>query len=674
MVPMRGADTGVEVTPTRGGVLARLRGVLDDSFEYAALRELSGVVVIDLDGIRRVSSVGVREWISALRDVPATYLAFVRCRPSIVAQFNMVQNFGGRGEIVSLYAPFVCDACGEEMDDLVDLRRDLGKLTSFDERSLPCTACGEAAQFDDLPASYFSYVLASPPPSPPPLAEAIIDGRSAAKLRVTKEVSEALTTLWLTGTLDRSAHLKRAADGLEGEVLVVLNSVASSTEEGLVRLTALTSAEDADVTLARIPLATARAFLARPDTLGRAHVASIMLPLRCRSCGLDVDRELDAAQLAHFAANGQACSRCEQPLEAPQDVTPLQQLPFRALSAAASELLARHPVTPGSGETLVPATTDDTETTGAPRPVAGGRYELLRAVARGGMGTVWLGRAMAGGGFERRVAIKVMHPHLAEDMQFVTMFLDEARLAALIHHPNVVATLDVATGAQGPFLVMDWIEGLSGIELLRALKRDQATLPAPVALRITLDALAGLHCAHELRDPRGQLLDLVHRDVSPHNVLIGTDGIARLTDFGVARVAVRMAPETRPGDMKGKIHYMAPELLRWAPADRRSDVYSAGVVAWELFTGTRLYAGIEDAKVAPMVLEKGPEAPHTVNPTIPRAISESIHRAIQFDPSARFPTAEAFALALEEAAQAEGCAPATPRAIGELVQKLRATR
>ncbi len=301
----------------------------------------------------------------------------------------------------------------------------------------------------------------------------------------------------------------------------------------------------------------------------------------------------------------------------------------------------------------------------------GGRYELLGTIAAGGMATVHLGRALGAGGFERLVAIKTMHPHLAAEEEFVAMFLDEARLAARIRHPNVVATVDVQQDEQGLFLVMEYIEGPSLSRLLRALQKKGTRLPLDIAVRIFLEALAGLHAAHELTGPGGEPLELIHRDVSPHNILVGTDGITRITDFGVARAASRLA-STRTGSAKGKITYMAPEHARSEPLDRRADIYSAGVVFWEMLTNERLVRGDSDMAVLQQITNAERRTPRDVVPEIPEAISEVTMRAIERDAGKRHPTAAAFAEALEAAARACGVPPAPPREVAKLVKEQEA--
>src|SRR4051794_37738388 len=177
------------------------------------------------------------------------------------------------------------------------------------------------------------------------------------------------------------------------------------------------------------------------------------------------------------------------------------------------------------------------------------------------MATVFLARLGGVGGFQRFVAIKRLHPHLAGEPEFVQMFLDEARLAALLHHPHVVPILEVGTSENGYYLVMEYVEGDTLARIMARALSGSAIVPRAIAVRIILDALAGLHAAHELSDAMGQPIGLVHRDVSPQNLLVGVDGSARLTDFGVARATSRLS-STRAGKLKGKLAYMSPEQTK----------------------------------------------------------------------------------------------------------------
>ena len=290
-----------------------------------------------------------------------------------------------------------------------------------------------------------------------------------------------------------------------------------------------------------------------------------------------------------------------------------------------------------------------------------GRYEALHLIASGGMASVYLGRARGAGGFERLVALKVMHPHIAGDPAIGGMFLDEARLAARIRHPNVVPTLDVAD--DGRFLVMEYVEGASLHAILQRLAKDgRKRLPLPIALRIFLDSLAGLHAAHELCDHDGKSLNIVHRDVSPHNILVGVDGTSRITDFGIAYAEARIT-STRSGQLKGKLPYMAPEQLEDRPVDRRTDVYAAGCVLWEILTGKRLFRGGNEAAVACAVLAGPERTVAEVRPDVPASISEACMVALARRDQ-RHASALQFAEALEQAAEAAGLRIAKHRDVG----------
>jgi serine/threonine-protein kinase len=301
----------------------------------------------------------------------------------------------------------------------------------------------------------------------------------------------------------------------------------------------------------------------------------------------------------------------------------------------------------------------------------GGRYEIIRTIASGGMAVVHLGRALGVGGFERLVAVKVMHPHVASEPECVDMFLDEARLAARIRHPNVVGTIDVSEDEQGVFLVMEYVEGPSFHAVLRELKKKNAERPLDVMLRIFIDALAGLHAAHELTDADGSPLHLVHRDVSPQNILIGVDGIARITDFGVARAETRLST-TQSGQIKGKFAFMAPEQVRMLPVDRRADVYAAGVLLWEILTGKKLVEADNELAIISQILMQNWKLPHEVSEAVPRPLSDACMRAIQASPDARYPTAAAFAEAIEAAAGESGVAIATARQVSTFIRELNA--
>jgi serine/threonine protein kinase len=292
-----------------------------------------------------------------------------------------------------------------------------------------------------------------------------------------------------------------------------------------------------------------------------------------------------------------------------------------------------------------------------------GRYALYGEIAVGGMATVHFGRLLGEAGFARSVAIKRLHAHYARDPEFVAMFLDEARLAARIVHPNVVPTLDVVIVDEELFLVMEYVRGTSLARLLRASRANRELVPLGVVSSILAGALHGLHAAHDAKSEQGEPLDIVHRDVSPQNVMVGSDGVSRVLDFGVAK-AVGRSQTTRDGQLKGKLAYMAPEQIRGLPVSRRTDVYAASVVLWEALTTERLYRAENEGNLISKVLEGRVSPPSMFVPGLPPALDSLVLRGLSLDPGKRFATAR------EMASELAACIPLAPaEEVGEWVER-----
>ena len=285
-----------------------------------------------------------------------------------------------------------------------------------------------------------------------------------------------------------------------------------------------------------------------------------------------------------------------------------------------------------------------------------GAYELLVELASGGMATVYLSRGPGEKG--TLVAVKRPHRHLAKDSTFTAMFSDEARLASAIDHPNVVRVrelgFDGAPGPKGPvpepFLVMDYVEGASLSDLRKELAAAGRAVPTRVAVRIAIDALAGRHAAHVLKDENGKHLQIVHRDVSPHNVLVGADGTSRLTDFGIAKAEDRVQV-TRTHEVKGKLAYLAPERVdRRRTCTVQSDVFSMAVVLWECLAGRRLFRGDEALDTLEEVMNAPIPRLRQLGADVPVAFDEALAKGLERDLERRWKTADELKNALERAA------------------------
>jgi serine/threonine-protein kinase len=292
-----------------------------------------------------------------------------------------------------------------------------------------------------------------------------------------------------------------------------------------------------------------------------------------------------------------------------------------------------------------------------------GRYALHGVIASGGMANVHLGRLLGLAGFSRIVAVKRLHAIFARDPEFVSMLIDEARLAARIRHPNVVAMLDVVALEGELLLVMEYVHGESLGKLIVAANKAKQRIPVHIVLTMIAGTLYGLHAAHEARNDRGEPFELVHRDVSPQNIQVGVDGVARVLDFGIAKAAGRLQ-DTKDNQLKGRLRYMAPEQLKpGGTVDRRTDIYSASAVLWEALTGRSIFKAESDWQMAHLILEGVSRKLSQLNPDVSPELEAIVMRGLAVKPEDRFQTAYDMAVALEEIGPIS-----TPREVGQWVE------
>ena len=307
-------------------------------------------------------------------------------------------------------------------------------------------------------------------------------------------------------------------------------------------------------------------------------------------------------------------------------------------------------------------------------PLVIGQYELHGVMSSGGMATVHFGRLVGPVGFSRTVAIKRLHPHFAKEPAFVSMFVDEARLVSRISHPNVIPTLDVVSTGGELFIVMDYVHGESLSKLLSTVRAKKAKVSPHIVSAIMGGVLRGLHAAHEASDRKRGPLNIVHRDISPQNVLVGVDGSPRVLDFGVAKALDRLQELTREGQLKGKLAYMAPEQFNGGKVTRAIDIFAASVVLWEALTARRLFAAEKQADIVMKIIEGVVPPPSqymtdmskTVGADAYRlleALDRIVLRGLEKDPANRFATAREMAQALEWA-----ITPAAPSEVTEWVE------
>jgi len=297
-----------------------------------------------------------------------------------------------------------------------------------------------------------------------------------------------------------------------------------------------------------------------------------------------------------------------------------------------------------------------------------GRYELLMPIARGGMAAVWAARAHGARGFETVVAIKTMLPSLSEDPNAVTMFLDEARVASRVKHPNVVQVLDLGEHRDLLYQTMEWIDGDSLSVVMREAFSRGEMIPLPLLIRIAVDACRGLHAAHELKDDEGNLIGLVHRDVSPQNILLSMNGIVKVADFGIAKSAQTQSIKTEPGSIKGKIAYISPEQVLGEVVDRRTDIFALGIILYQLLTGKHPFRGDNEYATIQNLISKSIPPPRLFAPdVISDALDKAVKKALARRREDRFATALEMGRTLERILGSE-LESATTEALSEYLQ------
>jgi serine/threonine-protein kinase len=299
-----------------------------------------------------------------------------------------------------------------------------------------------------------------------------------------------------------------------------------------------------------------------------------------------------------------------------------------------------------------------------PTGPSGVRYEPIAQIGRGGMAEVLLSIAHAGGGARRLTVLKRIWPELATDPEFVTMFFDEARLAVRLNHPNVVQTYEVLADGGELAIAMEYLDGQPLTRIGNRLLRGPGELGLPLRLRIVASVLAGLEHAHKLADLDGTPLGVVHRDVSPQNVFVTYDGQVKLVDFGVAKT-LGASHHTRPGALKGKLAYMAPEQLRGAVMDQRADLFAVGVMLWEMLSGRRLWHAMTEVEIVSHLASAQPLPPLPADANLPPALDAICARALDPDPDRRYQTAADFEMDLEGALV--GSADSHARNLGKVV-------
>ncbi len=607
------------------GSLITLSGTIDQNFDSMSFSQPSeGTTILDLDGVTRITSFGVREWNKAIQLLSATYLGFVKVRPAMVTQFNVVAGVAGNGQIVSMYVPFICPACDSAFETLYDLRKDFAQFATLDDHPPACPSCANPSELDELPAVYLNFINRQGPPTPPNDFEMVLHGTASStpanpvnQERVQQEVEGSDTYLWLNGPLDAGLGLRRVVDSLEGTVVVVLHGITEIEVGAGAQIAKLLKYEGGPLFFARVP-PTLRDVLAAAGA--SARIGSWWVTQTCPQCATSIDFELT------LSGQRPSCPKCQEPLT----------------------LTTRHAALARELTALPPTVAAAMAGRAGPRKAVGrgsflSRFEVIRKIGSGGMGEVYLARMQGLGGFEKRVALKRILAGLSKAPNAVEMFLSEARLAARLSHRNIVQIFDVGHERGEFYIALEYVDGLDLRTIYDLCKQTNQLVPPAIAMQLIADVAAGLGTAHAHVEPDGTRHVIVHRDVSPHNILLSATGEAKITDFGIAKMESD-ADQTPASVTKGKLSYLAPEQVRREGAgtglEPRSDIFSLGVVLYQTLTLTHPFSGANAYETLKAVLEKPITSVSQYREHLP-LVDAIIARATAKDLATRYATAEA---------------------------------
>ena len=687
-VPLVRPKAGIDVVAAGDVALVNIVGLVDEHFTgFGALGDGIRTVVINVAGMTRMTSFGVRQWLKGMDSLPKTIgdLYLLACPTFFVDQLNMVLNFGGAAQVLSVVAPYTCPSCGVESGETIDVLSERAALAKGGVSEKACARCGGKLEFDETPESYFSFVAKYAASSILPSAAqllaaqglytAVVDNSAEKPPRIIKLVHGSVTYFRIIGTIGQMFRARPFLVGAEGEVVIDLAEVDRFDPFGQRewrRLLKTLAGQVPAVTLVDI---TESLLTLAGDSVGIARnlaVWSVLAPYRCVDCGR-VSQESQKLEGATWPLQfpEHVCSTCggtTSNVLPPGVLVPLQKAATAAPPASAKliaqreEILSRaltdaNVAQAGEGATASLAT-DDTIL---------GKYKIVRRLSSGGMAEVFLAKQVGIGGFEKPVALKRIQRQLLESRHLaVDMFLNEAKIAGRLMHPNIVQVLDVGEVGGALYLAMEYVRGQDLRDIIKLLRTTNSLVPLGLACYIVREVAQALHHAYWSTDMAGHRLSVVHRDISPHNIILSVDGAVKLLDFGVAMSAVTEQSEAM---VVGKWHYMSPEHTTNQQIDHRSDLFSLGIIAYLLFTGTMPFVG-SGMKEVVRKIRAGTFVPlKQAAPDIPDGLASLVNRMLAPNPEERPQTGAEVVATLTEITRSygiEGSAAAVASFMAEL--------
>jgi serine/threonine protein kinase len=649
-----------QIAGDAAAAVVSLTGAIDEKFDSSMLSRVQApITILQLDGVTRITSFGVRQWSEAMKNLPPQirHLYIVGASPSFIDQLNMVLNFGGRAEVITANGVFFCPKCDDERVATIDVFADKTDIAAGRVGDLRCNVCSGPLQLEDDPFAYLRFAVTYGAKSIEPQALALLTEAGLYRVReegrppdAAKLVHGDVTLLTLSGTLDQRFQPRRLASGIEGEVVFDLSAVEAADATGCERWSRL---------LGQLGNATQIVVVELPPPLwqqaadGRFKIEgttlhSVRAEHACPVCHTKIIGPLTPQA---FHGSPRKCTNCGRALTLKSDAALIE----RVLAAARASMVPISPavdeVVSRRGDLVAQARQDLEESSGRKSgTVSPTRYKLVKQLGQGGMGEILLAIQQSIGGFEKLVAVKKIRRDVLAEKQVATeLFLAEAKLAANLNHPNIVQIFEIGQQGGDLFIAMEYIHGADVRTMLRDLmsRADAPPLPLEAVLYIGMKVASALHHAHVATDLAGKPLQIVHRDVSPSNIVIGFDGQVKLVDFGIAVVQTPPSESGEPAPLIGKVSYMSPEQVSGQSLDGRSDVFSLGVVLYELITRKYLFRRDSDQHTTRAVWVD--PLPSLKDYGVPPFVEEVLARALVRMRDKRYPDAHAFEVALGEA-------------------------
>lgn len=626
--------------------LVHVAGLVDEHFVgFGAIGPSIRTLVIDVSGMTRMTSFGVRQWLKGIDALPKSLsdVYMLGCPTFFVDQLNMVLNFGGSAKVLTVMAPYTCPSCGMESGETVDVLGDRATLAKGGVPEKDCGRCNGKLEFDETPESYFSFVSKYAASQINPAAAALlgslglytaIDTTGDKPPRIIKLVHGSVTYFRVIGTVGGMFRARPFLVGAEGEVVLDLAEVDRFDTLGLREWRRLIKTLASQVPAVTLVDVTSSFLTTASDSLALARnvaAASVLLPFACLDCGKVSARSHNIVNATWpLEIDNQVCPTCggtSEPTLRGNMLGALQKASTQIPPASAKLIENRKEVLSRALTDANVAQAGDSAT-GAlgDEDTILGKYKIVRRLSAGGMAEVFLANQVGIGGFEKPVALKRILRQLLEQRHLaVDMFLNEAKIAGRLMHPNIVQVLDVGEEKGALYLAMEYVRGKDLRELLKKFRAQRGTIPLEDAIFIIREVGQALHHAYWSTDIGGKQLSVVHRDVSPHNVMVGFDGTVKLLDFGVAMSSVTDHAETM---IAGKWAYMSPEHTTNQAVDHRSDLFSLGVMLYLVCSGNMPFAGNEPREIVKKIRAGAYKPLEEAAPQVPPAIADLVARLL----------------------------------------------